>query len=219
MTKSKRGSNELFDANMDGSLAGARKAYAASAAATMLVTDRLLADGRAEDANAVFNLIITSCKLSEMHDEVLAATRRNARADVTRAVQTLLDELHPEFVDGRVIIASASAIPKRGFEYVLKATYDETQELQRRANKQIVAEAVLKGRMKRLSRLPRGGFHPQWMRDDVEEYVAKCKKKPSATTALDKIKTHAKAIGYDNILPTRQAVQGWIDKILQANSR
>jgi len=219
VTNSKRGSSEQFDADMDESLSGALKAYVDAADEARAATDRLLTDGRVEDANAVFNLIIASWKLTQMHDDVLAVTRRNARADVTRAVQTLLDELHPEFVDGRVIIASASAIPRRGFEYVLKATYDETQELQRRANKQLMAEAVLKGRMERISKLPREGLYPKWMHDDVEEYVASCTKKPSAATALDKIKTHASSIGDDRTLPTRQAVQKWIKRILQRSGR
>ena len=219
MTKGKRGDRDQLDANMDEYLSGAFKIYAKAVDAARAASDRLLADGRAQDASAVFDLIIASWKLTDMHSDVLKVTRRKAQSDKTRAAQTLLDELNPEFKEGRVIIASACAIPRRGFEYVLKATYDETQELQKRANKQVMAEALLSGRMQRKARLPRKGLHPQWMRKDVEEYVAKCKKKPSATTALDKIKTHAKAIGYEGILPTRQAIQGWIDKILQANSR
>jgi hypothetical protein len=218
VTKGKRGGSDQFDAQMDGSLSVAFEAYAKAVDAARVASDRMLAEGRAEDVNALFGLIIASWKLTEMHDDVLSLTRQKAQHDETRAAQKLLDELAPEFVDGRTIVASTSAIPRRDFELVLKATYDETKELQRRANKQLVAEAVLHARMQFLSELDREGWYPQWMYEHVEKYVAGCTRKPSATTALDKLKTQAKEPGYntDNF-PSRQAIQKWIEKILQRN--
>ena len=66
MTNSKRGSGDKFDAQMDESLYLAFKAYAQAVDAARALSDRLLTEGRAEDANAVIE-----CN----HDHALARQR------------------------------------------------------------------------------------------------------------------------------------------------
>ena len=197
-----REKDRRFDEEMDKSLQVGLKRYAAMLDKAYAAADRLFADQRNEDANAVLDLIVTGWELFKMQDDVLSLTRNKYRADLTWSEQRVHDRLQSLKRPGFVLVDEKANEARR-----------------RRDNEARLKKARADAQRQNNARNERTGMYPSWMRDLVKSYVMTCQKKPSAAVALDKIKTHARSIGYNGADPTRQAVQKWIDKFLQPSGR
>jgi hypothetical protein len=191
-----------WDEEMDNYINSSLRTYKTTLDAAFVAADRLFAAQRNDDANAIVALIMAGWELFKLQGDVLSITRRKTKSDLTRAEQRVHDGLQ--------------SLKQQDFVYIPERTYEARQK---RDNAARLKKARDDARRRENARKERTGLYPPSMRQVVEEYVGACKKKPSTGVALDKIKSHAKSIGHTGPIPTRQAVQKWIDKLLQPSGR
>ena len=194
MTKGKRGNRDQLDANMDEYLSGVRETYVKAMDTACEASDRLLADGRAQDASAVFDLIIASLKLTNMHSEILKITRAKARSDLTRTEQRVHDGLQ--------------ALKRPGFVTTTEQVY---KELRKKDNEARLAKARFSVTQQTKARKPRKSPFDGWIHE-IAAAEARKGAKASAARALRKIEDKALELRHDGELPTERAVLNWIKR-------
>ncbi len=201
MTNSKRGSGDKFDAQMDESLYLAFKAYAQAVDAARALSDRLLTEGRAEDANAVFGLIIASWKLTDMHGDVLKLTRTKMGSDLQRTEQRVHDGLQ--------------ALKRPGFVLTTEHVY---KELRAKDNKARVKKARFSVTQQTKAKKPRKSPFDGWIHEIAAAEASKGAK-ASAARALKKIEDKALELQHDGELPEERTVLNWIKREQSKTSR
>lgn len=173
MTRGKRSHSDQFDAQMDESLYVAFEAYAKAVDAARAASDRMLAEGRAEDVNALFGLIIASWKLTEMHSDVLKLTRGKMGTDLRRTEQRVHDGLQ--------------ALQRPGFVYTTEHVY---KELRAKDNAARIAKVQQKVDNKENAQRPRGPRFPFWM-VELAATLDAATPRPTAKQIADAIETEA----------------------------